>query len=151
MCCFAWELDVVKTKRVRIIIYQTQHLQSVHGSDGTGSDGHWLGPAAQPRGLTQRPFFSWSGPHLPPPGSNPCRPPDQIRACCFSRARRNSPRHLKTRTWWASVSWAGSDGGHRPRAAAAAKGRLRLPWPRGPGTCLTGTGPRCCDLKFTHS
>jgi hypothetical protein len=31
-----------------------------------------LGPAAQPRGLTQTNFFSWRGPHLPQPGSDPC-------------------------------------------------------------------------------
>ncbi len=31
-----------------------------------------MGPAAQPRGLTQTIFFFWSGPHLPPPGSDPC-------------------------------------------------------------------------------
>jgi hypothetical protein len=47
---------------------ETQNLELVHG---TGPDGHRLGHAAQSRGLTRRVFFSWSGPHLPPPGSDP--------------------------------------------------------------------------------
>ncbi len=56
--CFALQFDLVNKKRVRIIISQSQQLQSVHG---TGCDGHRLGQAAQPRGLTQRFVFPGAG------------------------------------------------------------------------------------------